>query len=618
MATQPDFAFKGIKQGYAWKTKAVNYMISKVPAMKQILHWAEREENVITPERLQHAVGSGLCVYDRDGSATDHTKSLDSAVWGFLSNCISAEAEVMFKQAEVCEGIDAWRRIIRLLDNGRSIRIEQLRNEIRMIRAYPIKTLEAVTVGVAEYENKINDFVEAGGRRPPEDELKSDLNAILPNELGNHFAVRVTDHNMSYQQFRDFVVYTCAQLLMRNKRLPPIHHVDEGDSSQQGHGARTEEGFIDPDDYEGLLAAVNGHWKGRKGGGKGGVRRTDPKGAGKGRSGVHAVDADARTSQRCTNCGGEHAISECTKPTVERGQRPCWLCNKPGHISAKCPNKKAPLKTVIEQDANKGAPLFAWNVNDPEDDVDVYGFKTVKKGGRPRPQAATMGIHLVNAFASLGSGDPWEPPLTSCLAKPQAATSMGLQKTHHSGKFVNHMFPTLNDDIQYEMQQLENLMILEEQTDELNIIRDTTTIKVAMDSGAVKHVTHPTTLPSSTIITPNQTGRHFSGAGGETIEKYGDCMTTMTTKTGTEIAMPWNVADVARPLHAVSQVTGPADHPTGKHDVLFNNKRCVVVEPGVVEYILQRVKPIAEYVREGDLYLAEMQLSTFGRQGLKQ
>ena len=112
MATQPDFAFKSIKQGYAWKTKAVNYMISKVPAMKQILHWAEREENVITPERLQHAVGSGLCVYDRDGSATDHTKSLDSAVWGFLSNCTSAEAEVMFKQAEVCEGIDAWRRII--------------------------------------------------------------------------------------------------------------------------------------------------------------------------------------------------------------------------------------------------------------------------------------------------------------------------------------------------------------------------------------------------------------------------------------------------------------------------------------------------------------------------
>ena len=274
VATQPEFAFKGIKMGYAWKTKALNYMISKVPAMKQILHWAEREENVITPERLQQAVGEGLCIYDRDGNMVDHTKSLDSAVWGFLSNCTSGEAEVMFRQAEVCEGIDAWRRIIRLLDNGRSIRFEQLRNEIRMIRAYPIKTLEAVTVGVAEYENKINDFVEAGGRRPPEDELKSDLNAILPNELGNHLTVRVTDHGQSYQQFRDFVIYTCAQLLMRNKRLPPIHHVDEGGAAQEGYADNDEEGFIDKDDYEGLIAAVDRHHRaGRKGGGKGGFRR---------------------------------------------------------------------------------------------------------------------------------------------------------------------------------------------------------------------------------------------------------------------------------------------------------------------------------------------------------
>ena len=194
---------------------------------------------------------------------------------------------------------------------------------------------------------------------------------------------------------------------------------------------------------------------------------------------------------------------------------------------------------------------------------------------------------------------------------------MGVPKTQHSGKFVNHMFPTFNDDIQHELQQMERLMMIEEQIDELNIVRDTTKVKVAMDSGAVKHVTHPSTLPSGAIITPNNTGRHFSGAGGETIEKYGDCMTTMTTTTGTEIAMPWNVACVARLLHAVSQVTGPADHPTGKHDVLFNNKRCVVVEPGVVEYILQHVKSIAEYPREGDLYLAEMQLSTFGRQDLK-
>ena len=100
-------------------------------------------------------------------------------------------------------------------------------------------------------------------------------------------------------------------------------------------------------------------------------------------------------------------------------------------------------------------------------------------------------------------------------------------------------------------------------------------------------------------------------------EKYEECMTNMTTKAGDDIGKHWNLADVARPLHAVSQVIGLADHHTDRHDVLFNNKRCVVVEPGVVERLLQTVQPIAEYTREGNLYFAEMILSPFGRPGLK-
>ena len=167
------------------------------------------------------------------------------------------------------------------------------------------------------------------------------------------------------------------------------------------------------------------------------------------------------------------------------------------------------------------------------------------------------------------------------------------------------------------MDEVTSLMILEEEADEINAVRETTTVRVAMDSGAVKSVIHPKALPSGVVITPNDSGKHFSGAGGEIIEKYGECVTNMTTKTGNDIGCGWNAADVARPLHAVSQVTGPADHATGKHDVLFNNKRCVVVEPGVVERLLQSIKPIAEYTREGNLYLADMILSPFGRPDLK-
>ena len=126
----------------------------------------------------------------------------------------------MVRQADQSAGIDAWRRIVQLIDNGCRIRLEQLRAEMRMITAYPIKALEGVTVGVAQFENKVRNFVEVGGRQVTEEDTKSDLNAILPRELSDHLSVRVTEHRQAYQSFRDFAVYTCAQLLMRKKRLP--------------------------------------------------------------------------------------------------------------------------------------------------------------------------------------------------------------------------------------------------------------------------------------------------------------------------------------------------------------------------------------------------------------
>jgi len=48
--------------------------------------------------------------------------------------------------------------------------------------------------------------------------------------------------------------------------------------------------------------------------------------------------------------------------------------------------------------------------------------------------------------------------------------------------------------------------------------------------------------------------------------------------------------------------------------VLFNNDVCVVVPPGIVAEILKRVKPIAKYDREGNMYVGEMTMSSFHRQ----
>ena len=74
------------------------------------------------------------------------------------------------------------------------------------------------------------------------------------------------------------------------------------------------------------------------------------------------------------------------------------------------------------------------------------------------------------------------------------------------------------------------------------------------------------------------------------------------------------MAAVSRALHSVGIVAGPKGGP-GKQDLLFNNDHCYVVAPGVVRAVMKHLKAVAEYDREGNLYVGEGSLSSFIRQG---
>ena len=137
-------------------------------------------------------------------------------------------------------------------------------------------------------------------------------------------------------------------------------------------------------------------------------------------------------------------------------------------------------------------------------------------------------------------------------------------------------------------------------------------VRVAMDSGAVANVINPESLPGDCVPVPNPTDEHFINAQGGHIQRYGKCITKMTGKKGA-VTCDWDVCDVARALHSVSTVCGQPEAP--KQDVLFNAGHCYVVPPGVVERIMKEVNAVAEYERSGNLYIAEMTLSSFTRQG---
>ena len=62
--------------------------------------------------------------------------------------------------------------------------------------------------------------------------------------------------------------------------------------------------------------------------------------------------------------------------------------------------KRPPLKSINKLPTTRA---FFGNSNDNDHNVDKWGFKKVVNGGRPRPQTATLGMHLVNAFGVSGS-----------------------------------------------------------------------------------------------------------------------------------------------------------------------------------------------------------------------
>ncbi len=71
----------------------------------------------------------------------------------------------------------------------------------------------------------MNEYVQAGGTAPGNDEMKSDLLAVLPTDLREALLWKASDEGPFYK-FRDMVLTQNAKILMNRRRLP-IHAVQE-------------------------------------------------------------------------------------------------------------------------------------------------------------------------------------------------------------------------------------------------------------------------------------------------------------------------------------------------------------------------------------------------------
>ena len=619
LTNQLAFCFDGQKGGATWMTKLGNYFVSKCPAARVLLTWAGKFDGESIPHHLLMEIAS------KPGSTMTPVllDSLNNQMWGFLSNCVSSEADTIFKGADDLQGIDAWRRIVRYIDHGKSIKLEQMRREMKTQHLKPIKNMESVAIGIAEFELRLKEYAEIGGTIPDDDEKKSDLLNILPGALRESLLWRATDPG-PYARFRDMVRSQAARSLLQQQRLP-LHRVEE---SSPTHDEPEEELNLEAMSRDDLLAFV------KKGGGNPRFRRQpQPRGGNSGGAGN-----GAKAPRRCPNCCQEHKELKCPHPPIDIKDRPCWKCGKKGHVSKNCTEK---LANVNEErrigTIYHNAPMRSLSaLND--------GFSMPKKTARPMPQGATLDdfIPTTNRFSGLsqrerkgsaGFTTRSDTDVALCCSSP-----CSILKAQRRPSPATQLCDGTPDEIKDNQRMildnqkkihskcceladarssggLKRLNLLERSGtggEILGLAPAEVTIVVAADSGAVSHVIHPSQLPAGCVPT-GANNDHFTGAGGEHIERFGEVDTVLTGSHGAA-ACAWDCADVSRALHSVARVTGP-EHGEGVHEVLFTNRRAVVVPAGFVEEILRRTTPVLEYNRVGNLYLAEVKLSSFARQG---
>jgi len=208
VASSSGYQYDGTKGGVAWKMKVRGYFISKVPALVGILKWAEKHDQ----DKVEADSFDSVVSHFMDRPRQD---VLNTQIWGFLGACLPpGTALTLYNRAEDLNGLDAWRTIVRVIDNGLALRLEDLRDEVRMIHTKRIKDLESVPTGVAEFERLLNEYVEAGGPGYDGDEIwKSDLRRILPQKLREDTTLLNIDSKTTFSAYREMVLSQARTLI---------------------------------------------------------------------------------------------------------------------------------------------------------------------------------------------------------------------------------------------------------------------------------------------------------------------------------------------------------------------------------------------------------------------
>ncbi len=377
VALSEAYRFTGGDGGERWRMKVRGYWISRFPALQGILNWAEE----MGDDRITLEVISRKSLQE-EWMTEASVPRLSELLWGFLNTCLTGEAHTCFETAEVLNGLEAWRLIVRDIQKGKTVRMCQLR---KLIRNPPhIAKLEDVDKGLIRFENLHREYADiVGDRAPHDDEKRTDLLECLPAEIREQLLLRSTVKGESFQDFQNHVrVTTNAILYHRGKIASPINAVEGLDINAKADKDTAEK----LSELEQMVGAVF-----KKMGIQPRVQGRPSPGPAP-RTGAPRTGAPRRPI-RCANCNAEgHGARECTKPKVDADKRLCYECGKPGHVARDCRSKGNGSVRVVE-DSDEGYVYFG-NVD----------WQTVSRGkeGRTRGGGTPATRHPARVFPPHG------------------------------------------------------------------------------------------------------------------------------------------------------------------------------------------------------------------------
>ncbi len=590
-----------------WRRRTSYYLMSKVPDIKPLLEWAERQPDTINNEDLR--INAELIALRNTGRLSVDPEII--SFHGFLNLNLTDYAWEIFEGCKEENGLEVWRRS--LVDETKKTPAELLTLEKHALSPPVCLRLQGLPQAIVRWEAAVKTYHEAlpagSTERLSEGRQVNSLMRILPWSIQERALWDVTKFHT-----------TDALKTWVRERL-------RSTTAWRGLGQRAEANLVDDEEEltveemkergvpEDEILAVTRQRAARQ-------RPRPPRRA----------PAYANGKVICFNCGEEGRDgTACTRPKVDPKDRRCFLCNKKGHRAFMCPEKRAKTQDAGAARASpesattpkerkifclecEGGDNIPWHrIRKPTsastnttERLNVHDASEPGTVPQLSPIPGSRYGHLVDdvqEYPECGGADSQHRPRMPILAdfiteKPQKKMSKKERKAATMAKFNEINFLESTD---------EDVMNMENEPEFLDF-------EVALDSACGAHVADKADLPNYVVEESegSRRGQNFVAAGGKSIANEGQStvalLTAENSKLETEIQSTFQIAAVTRPLWSLSEIM---DNLPEDHDARFT-RRFAHVRDG-------HGTPIALFERKGGLYVSRMRLRNpkhpgFGRQ----